>query len=104
MAQLFKHPNFVAMANLPLLIPPSAYNFVSPMRTKSEIAQLLGNRIRSLRITKNMTMEELAMESGMDYSQISRIERGKISTSVYQIYIITSILDVGIHDFFEEII
>lgn len=74
------------------------------MRTKDEIASLLGKRIRTLRITKNMTMEELAMESGMDYSQISRIERGKINTSVYQIYLIASILDVSVEDVFEEVI
>lgn len=74
------------------------------MRTKDEIATLLGKRIRSLRITRNLTMEELAMESGMDYSQISRIERGKINTSVYQIYMITSVLNITINDVFEEII
>jgi DNA-binding XRE family transcriptional regulator len=91
------------MANLPLLIQASKDNFVSPMRTKDEIATLLGKRIRSLRIMKNLTMEELAMESGMDYSQISRIERGKINTSVYQIYMITNVLNITINDVFVEI-
>jgi transcriptional regulator with XRE-family HTH domain len=80
------------MAYLPLLIPTSAYNFASPMR------------IRSLRLKKNLSMEDLAVESGMDYSQISRIERGKINTSVYHIYLITNVLKVSIHDVFEEII
>jgi transcriptional regulator with XRE-family HTH domain len=92
------------MANLPLLIQASKDNFVQPMRTKDEFATLLGNRIRSLRITKNLTMEELAMESELDYSQISRIERGKINTSVYQIYMITSVLKISINDVFEDII
>jgi|688.fasta_scaffold01829_12 transcriptional regulator with XRE-family HTH domain len=92
------------MAYLPLLIPTSAYNFASPMRTKDEISTLVGKRIRSLRLKKNLSMEDLAVESGMDYSQISRIERGKINTSVYHIYLITNVLKVSIHDVFEEII
>ncbi len=74
------------------------------MKSKDEIAGLLGKRIRSLRTARNLSMEELAMESGMDYSQISRIELGKISTSVYQIYMITHVLQVSVHDVFEEII
>jgi ribosome-binding protein aMBF1 (putative translation factor) len=104
MAGPVKHRSFVAMANLPLLIQGSSDNFVSPMRTKDEIATLVGQRIRSLRLTKNLSMEDLALESGMDYSQISRIERGKINTSVYQIYLITSVLKISVHDVFEEII
>jgi transcriptional regulator with XRE-family HTH domain len=92
------------MAYLPLLIPTSAYNFVSPMRSKDEISILVGKRIRCLRLKKNLSIEDLAMESGMDYSQISRIERGKINTSFYHIYLITSVLKISLHDVFEEII
>jgi transcriptional regulator with XRE-family HTH domain len=92
------------MAYLPLLIPRSAYNFVSPMRSKDEISILVGKRIRSLRLKKNLSIEDLALESGMDYSQISRIERGKINTSFYHIYLITSVLKISLHDVFEEII
>lgn len=72
------------------------------MRTKEEIAAMVGKRIRTLRRMKKMTMEELAMESEMDYSQISRIERGKINTSVYQIYLIAHVLKISINEVFEE--
>jgi transcriptional regulator with XRE-family HTH domain len=73
------------------------------MRAKEEIANQLGHKIRTLRTERNMTMEELALESGMDYSQLSRIERGKINTSVYQIYMISKVLNVPIHSVFKDL-
>lgn len=81
----------------------SLNSFVEPMRAKEEIANQLGHKIRTLRIERNMTMEELALESGMDYSQLSRIERGKINTSVYQIYMISKVLNVPIHSVFKDL-
>ena len=81
----------------------SLNSFVIPMRTKEEIANQLGHKIRTLRVQKNMTMEELALESGMDYSQLSRIERGKINTSVYQIYALARVLEIPVHTIFKDI-
>ncbi|HLO81292.1 MAG TPA: helix-turn-helix transcriptional regulator [Chitinophagaceae bacterium] len=81
----------------------SLNSFVEPMRAKEEIANLLGHKIRTLRVERNMTMEELALESGMDYSQLSRIERGKINTSVYQIYMISKVLNVPVYSVFKDL-
>jgi transcriptional regulator with XRE-family HTH domain len=75
-----------------------------PMRTKEEISSVLGHRIRTLRIKNKMTMEELALESGMDYSQLSRIERGKINTSVYQVYILARVLNVPVDSVFKDLV
>jgi transcriptional regulator with XRE-family HTH domain len=74
------------------------------MRTKEDISGILGHRIRTLRVKNNMAMEELALESGMDYSQLSRIERGKINTSVYQVYILARVLNVPIDSIFKDLI
>ena len=38
-------------------------------------------------------MEVLAYEAGIEYAQLSRIELGKINTTVYQIYVLSKILD-----------
>ncbi|WP_329812185.1 helix-turn-helix transcriptional regulator [Enterococcus faecalis] len=43
------------------------------MKLELEIA----NRIRELRIAKNMTQEKLAEKIGFDVSFLGRIERGK---------------------------
>lgn len=56
----------------------------------SEISELevlseIGNRIRDLRIQKNMTQEELAQKSGISFATLNRIENGddtKFSTLV----------------------
>lgn len=74
------------------------------MMTKEEIANKVGRKIRQLRNSRKMTMEQLALESGMDYSQLSRIERGKINTSVYQIYVIAKALHINPEDIFGNII
>lgn len=89
---------------MPLFMNHSLNSFVIPMRAKEEIANLLGHKIRTLRVEKNLTMEELALESGMDYSQLSRIERGKINTSVYQIYTLAKVLEVSVHSIFKDIL
>jgi transcriptional regulator with XRE-family HTH domain len=74
------------------------------MRTKEEISGILGHRIRTIRVKNNMTMEQLALESGMDYSQLSRIERGKINTSVYQVYILARVLNVSVESMFKDLV
>jgi transcriptional regulator with XRE-family HTH domain len=68
--------------------------------SKEEICKHVGSRIRELRLDKGLTIEKLALESGIDYTQISRIELGKINTSIYQIYHITNTLKVPMRDIF----
>jgi transcriptional regulator with XRE-family HTH domain len=40
----------------------------------------------------------------MDYSQLSRIERGKINTSVYQVYILARVLNVPVDSVFKDLV
>jgi transcriptional regulator with XRE-family HTH domain len=37
-------------------------------------------------------MQQLANEVGIEYIQLSRIERGKINTTIYQVYVIYNYL------------
>jgi transcriptional regulator with XRE-family HTH domain len=48
-----------------------------------------------------MTIEELAHEANMTYSQISRIELGKINTSVYTLHVLSRTLDVTPMEFLD---
>lgn len=61
---------------------------------KSQVSILVGKRIRSLRQNRGLTMEQLAFEVGIEYTQLSRIERGIINTSVYQLFTISRALEV----------
>ncbi|MBC7383079.1 MAG: helix-turn-helix transcriptional regulator [Bacteroidia bacterium] len=54
----------------------------------------LGKHIRKLRIANNLTQNQLAFEAGLNLSQVSRIERGLINTSVTHIYLIAQVLDL----------
>jgi transcriptional regulator with XRE-family HTH domain len=74
-----------------------------PLRTKNHFAIQLGQKIREMRITRNMSISELALESCLDYTQLSRIELGKINTSVYTVYQISVALDVSMDKLFRDI-
>lgn len=63
------------------------------LRDISAITTLAKN-VRKYRTEKNMTMEVLANLVGVEYSQVSRIERGVINTSVSVIFAIAKALDI----------
>ncbi|MFN5020761.1 MAG: helix-turn-helix domain-containing protein [bacterium] len=62
---------------------------------KNEVANIVGARIRMIRISKGLTIEQLAFETGVEYAQISRVERGTINTSVFQLFLISKALKVN---------
>ena len=70
---------------------------------KKNVQSYLGTTIRNLRIRKGWTMEKTAFESEMEYIQISRIELGKINTTVYQVYKLSKALDIEMSEFFAGI-
>jgi len=67
---------------------------------KTEVANIVGSRIRSIRQSKGLTIKKLALETGVEYTQLSRIERGQINTSVFQLFLISRALNIN----FSEII
>lgn len=64
-----------------------------------------GKNLRKIRLSKGISMQNLAYTINVEYSQISRIELGKINTSISTVFEIAKALDVPIHKFFmfEEI-
>lgn len=61
----------------------------------------LGNNLKALRLSANFTQEQLANEIGIEISQISRIERGLIGTSVATFFDISKALNIPLKDFFD---
>lgn len=61
----------------------------------------LGINLKSLRLRANFTQEQLANEIGVEISQISRIERGLIATSVVTFYDISIALNIPLRSFFD---
>lgn len=71
--------------------------------TKEEVTKLVGQKIREIRLKKRLTIEQAAHNAGLEYTQLSRIELGKINTSIYHVFMITESLDVKIQDIFKDI-
>ncbi len=65
---------------------------------KDMVVKLIGIRIRKLRTDNQLTLETLAFKADMDYTQLSRIELGKINTSLFQIYKIAMALQISTSD------
>lgn len=70
---------------------------------KEELCTKVGFRVRELRLSKKLSIEKLALEAGIEYTQLSRIELGKINTSIYQIYKISKTLEVTMPELFLDI-
>lgn len=66
-----------------------------------DINKRLGERIRYFRKIQKMTQEDLAFESGIDYSYINEIEAGKRNPSVKRINDIAKALKVSVKELFE---
>lgn len=60
-----------------------------------------GKNLRILRLDRNLSQEALAYEADLSISQISRIERGIINTSLKQIYSIAVALGYNPKDLFD---
>jgi transcriptional regulator with XRE-family HTH domain len=55
----------------------------------------IGERVRELRLSKDMTQMELAFKcKDKDYSQINRVELGKVNFSVSYLSLIAKALDI----------
>jgi len=62
---------------------------------QDDFLKKVGEKIRSVRIERGLTQTDLAFKcNDKDYSQINRLELGKINFSVSYLFLIASALDV----------
>lgn len=66
-----------------------------------EFLKKIGANIREARIYKSISQEKLANECEIDYSQINRMELGKVNFSVSYLYRIAKALDLQPQDLLE---
>ena len=67
----------------------------------SEFLVAFGKNLKKVRKSKGLTQAELANDIGIEISQISRIERGIINTSISTAFEISKALKVNITDLFK---
>ena len=60
----------------------------------SELLLAFGKRLKKLREAKGFSQQELANLCDIEHSQISRIELGKINTTISTIFLIASKLEI----------
>ena len=60
-----------------------------------------GDHLRSIRKESGMTQEQLAFSADLELSQISRIERGVINTSISQLLQIAQALKIHPKELFD---
>lgn len=70
---------------------------------KTQVTKIVGSKIRTIRNAKGLSIEKVALDAGIEYTQLSRIERGKINTSIYQIYRISRSLDTRVPEIFNDL-
>ncbi|HLO69670.1 MAG TPA: helix-turn-helix transcriptional regulator [Flavipsychrobacter sp.] len=61
-----------------------------------------GKKLREIRKSKGISQEALAYATDLHLSQIGRIERGEVSTSISFVYLFAEILEVEPTSFFEK--
>jgi len=70
--------------------------------TEKEFLIAFGKNLRKLRQQQGFTQAQLANDLGAEISQISRIERGIINTSVGNVNAIATALQVDPREFFNS--
>lgn len=63
-----------------------------PQLRNIEAMNLLAKNVRKYRLEQNLSQEALANLAGIEYSQISRLERGILNTSVSVIFAVAQAL------------
>ena len=60
-----------------------------------------GKHLRMLRKAKGITQEELSFQTGIEFRQIGRIERGEINTGINSVFELAKVLEVEPKELFE---
>ncbi len=68
---------------------------------KDSIPKLIGDRIRILRKTKDLTQTELAELVGKDRQYLYKIEKGKVTPNIVTISALAVALEITLKDFFD---
>jgi transcriptional regulator with XRE-family HTH domain len=66
--------------------------------------EAFGKNLRTIRTSKKMSMEKLALAAGIEYSQIFDIEHGKINTTISTVHSIAKALEVEDKALFEFVL
>jgi transcriptional regulator with XRE-family HTH domain len=67
------------------------------------VARQIGQRIRTARTERRLTLNDLGKEIGLSAAFLSRIERGEAATSISNLIAITGCLNLSFRDLFDDV-
>ncbi|QBA20288.1 XRE family transcriptional regulator [Chryseobacterium indologenes] len=73
------------------------------LELKQRIPVEIGNRIRIFREKKKLSQTELAMMIGKDRQYLYKIEKGKVTSSIFTISVIACALEISLAELIGEI-
>ena len=76
---------------------------VAPVNYKysEQYCLAFGNQLRKVRQGKGLSMRQLAAEADMEYSQLSKIERGVTNTTISTVHALATALEVHAKELFD---
>lgn len=69
---------------------------------RTDVLVKIGRRIKNIRLAKNMTQNDLAIECEFEKASLSRIEAGKTNITIRTLYKISTALEIPIAEFFAD--
>lgn len=68
---------------------------------KSSFLIAFGAHLKKIREDKGMSQAQVAIDCDFDVSVISRIERGMVNTSIYNLKLIAEVLNIEVQQLFD---
>lgn len=78
-------------------------NLHMPINVDTQFLERFGENLKKLRKAKGISQAQLAFEANIELSQISRIELGKINTTIGSINQIAKTLEIPLEDLFKDL-
>lgn len=66
-----------------------------------KLLKKFGENLRQIRLTKGISQEALAHKANVPVSQIGRIERGEINTTISTAHLVSQVLEVPFSELFQ---
>jgi transcriptional regulator with XRE-family HTH domain len=64
-------------------------------QNKQKYIKAFGENLKKIRLSKNLTCEDLEEKTGIDAKSIARLERGERNPSIFTLYTLSKGLDIA---------
>ena len=94
---------FICVTHSPLMHNRHNEKIFWEVDIMTDVQKNFGNRIKELRLKKNLSQEKLALKIYIDRTYLASVENGKRNISINNIYKLAKGLDVTVSELFKGI-